>query len=503
MRLHAAQQDRAQGVLVASAVGDALGAGYEFGSAPFPGTPAMIGGGLGDFAPGEWTDDTAQTIAIAEVAATGADLRDESSLDAIALRFADWYADGPPDIGVQTRAVLTQVGRHVSAASMRVAAKTVHDRTGRSAGNASLMRTAAVALAHLEDPHALVQAAMAVSRLTHHDPLAGESAALWCLMIRHAVLTGEFPAADDVLDFMPHRQRWTDILDDAETHEPDHFCANGWAVGALQAAWSAIVHTPVPSVMPRRHLEHALAAAIGIGNDTDTVAAIAGALLGARWGLSAVPQEWLRQLHGWPGLGSADLARFAALTVRGGQPDRRGWPSADRLNYESTGRDTCVPHPLVDGVHLGGIHALDHLPAAVDAVVSLCRVGRRQVPDGMEHLSVRLLDTEARDNPNVDFAIDDAARAVMQLRAEGRVVFLHCVAAHSRTPTVAARIGVLAGASLSESLDAVVNALPEAEPRRFFVEALSRLDGKPRRSPTSVQTRVPSRAPTGGTGDSG
>ena len=59
MKLTTAQTDRACGVLLAAAAGDALGAGYEF-SAPLDGVPAMIGGGLGNFAPGEWTDDTAQ-----------------------------------------------------------------------------------------------------------------------------------------------------------------------------------------------------------------------------------------------------------------------------------------------------------------------------------------------------------------------------------------------------------------------------------------------------------
>ena len=69
-------------------------------------------------------------------------------------------------------------------------------------------------------------------------------------------------------------------------------------VGALQAAWSAICHTPVPEAMPWRHLQDSLATAIGIGHDTDTVAAIAGALLGARWGASAVPLQWAGRLHG-------------------------------------------------------------------------------------------------------------------------------------------------------------------------------------------------------------
>ena len=79
-RLTSAQMDRACGVLLAAACGDALGAGYEFGSARLDGAPRMIGGGLGGFAPGEWTDDTAQAVAIAEVAATGADLRTDEAL---------------------------------------------------------------------------------------------------------------------------------------------------------------------------------------------------------------------------------------------------------------------------------------------------------------------------------------------------------------------------------------------------------------------------------------
>ncbi|HEU4948274.1 MAG TPA: ADP-ribosylglycohydrolase family protein, partial [Kribbella sp.] len=117
------------------------------------------------FAPGEWTDDTAQAYSTAEVAATGADLRSDEALTSIARRLADWYADGPSDVGIQTRAVLSAVGRRPSTEEMRQAARLVHDRTGRSAGNGSLMRTSAVALAHLDDPEALVEAAAGRARL--------------------------------------------------------------------------------------------------------------------------------------------------------------------------------------------------------------------------------------------------------------------------------------------------------------------------------------------------
>lgn len=56
--------DRYAGVLLGLAVGDALGAGYEF-SAPPSAEATMKGGGLGGWAPGEWTDDTQMALCIA------------------------------------------------------------------------------------------------------------------------------------------------------------------------------------------------------------------------------------------------------------------------------------------------------------------------------------------------------------------------------------------------------------------------------------------------------
>ncbi|MBB0994050.1 ADP-ribosylglycohydrolase family protein, partial [Dietzia sp. SLG510A3-40A3] len=78
-----------------------------------------------------------------------------------------------------------------------------------------------------------------------------------------------------------------------------------------QAAWSAIHHTPIPAAYPGRHLADTLVTAIGIGGDTDTVAAIAGGLLGARWGASAVPAQWRDICHGYPGIGSRELERLS------------------------------------------------------------------------------------------------------------------------------------------------------------------------------------------------
>ena len=67
----------------------------------------------------------------------------------------------------------------------------------------------------------------------------------------------------------------------------------------------------MPTRATPEHLAGALELAVRAGHDTDTTAAIAGALLGARWGASAVPARWRRILHGWPGLTAEDLIALA------------------------------------------------------------------------------------------------------------------------------------------------------------------------------------------------
>jgi ADP-ribosylglycohydrolase len=311
--LDSTQLDRACGVLLASAAGDALGAGYEFGPALADDVMvAMTGGGAFGWAPGEWTDDTSMAVAIAEVAATGADLRQTQAQDRIVARWVEWSTSAK-DIGTQTRHVLAHVHGGGAAAAL-AASSDFHQRTARSAGNGSLMRTGPVALSYLDDAGALAQAARSLSNLTHFDPEAGDACLLWCLAIRHAVLTGRLDVRVG-LGLVPdeHRATWARRLDVAETSRPRDFTHNGWVVEALQAAWCAIATTAPDADQLRRGLE----AAVRGGGDADTVAAIAGALLGAAHGTSAVPAAWRRCLHGWPGLDSADLIELARRICRG------------------------------------------------------------------------------------------------------------------------------------------------------------------------------------------
>lgn len=297
--------DRAAGCLVGLAAGDALGAGYEFGP-PLDDDVAVVmnGGGTFGWEPGEWTDDTSMAIPIARVIASGRQL-DEPALDEVVAAWADW-ARTAKDVGTQTRDVLGRLSTPTAAAA-RVASKAVHDQSGRSGGNGSLMRTAPVALGYLDDPVALAAAARAVSDLTHFEADAGDACVLWCLAIRHAVLTGELDVRVGI-DALPadRRARWLQIIAVAEARQPREFTRNGWVVEALQGAWSAIHHST--------GLVDALERAVRGGRDTDTVAAIAGSLIGAATGLSGIPAEWRAILHGWPGLRASDLVELAQST---------------------------------------------------------------------------------------------------------------------------------------------------------------------------------------------
>lgn len=66
------------------------------------------------------------------------------------------------------------------------------------------------------------------------------------------------------------------------------------------------------------------------------------------------------------------------------------------------------------------------------------------------------------EDPNLEFVLADTAAAIKQLRDEGKTVFVHCVAAHQRTPSVAVAYARLLGASRAEARAAVLNALPAA-----------------------------------------
>ena len=469
MHLSAQQLDRAVGAVLSSAAGDALGSQYEFGPSLADDVTPEFGIGCFGHAVGEWTDDTSMAMPILEVLADGRTLEDSVALDEIVTRWRDWSKTSK-DVGNQTRSVLSHLAEPTAAAAL-ARSESVHRASGRSTGNGSLMRTGPIALGYLNrSPEQVAAVAGSIARLTHWDDDNADASAIWCLTIRHAILFGELDIRGQVA-FMPaaRRERWTALIDEAlePGAHPRDFCAgNGGVLRAFQGA--------IAAVNASVSLTDALERAVRGGGDTDTVAAIAGSLAGAVHGGSAVPLAWKRRLHGWPGIDANQLTRLACLAVRHGRTDREGWPRAERATVYPYS-DFLFLHPHDADVWIGSIAALDRLPVEVDAVVSLCRVGTRQVPPGLESVQVWLIDQPNR-NDNLDFVLAEVADAIAALRAEGRTVFLHCAEGRSRTSAVAALYGARhRGVPLEQAWEDVRATLPKFAPQSFLRDAVARV----------------------------
>ncbi|MFF4348992.1 ADP-ribosylglycohydrolase family protein [Streptomyces sp. NPDC001530] len=293
------------GTILGSAVGDALGAPFEFGPEgaftarfPAPGYGGEMCGG-GGWDPGEATDDTQMAVLVGESLLEHGGLE----LPDIFRRFQQWAASEPKDMGLQTEAVLT------SGDPWDLAAAIHYQESQRAAGNGSLMRAATSAVCFA--PHgrdATVAAARRIAALTHGDRAAWEGTALFHELVRVALQGGDpLTAIPEALDAVhpDHRARYTTVL--APDWHPDQATEFNGAVWPClgSAAWA---------LRTTDSYEDAVRAAIDLGGDTDTVAAVTGGLAGAVYGASAIPGRWTELLHvPLPGSGGRVL-RTAELT---------------------------------------------------------------------------------------------------------------------------------------------------------------------------------------------
>lgn len=280
--------DRARGVLLGLAVGDALGTTLEFTPRDRrPHHTEMLGGGPFALAPGDWTDDTAMALALADSLLTARQHAGPGGFDPddLAQRFVAWWRRGAYsctgacfDIGITTATALRR-----------------YERTGRSyagstdtreAGNGSLMRVGPAALVTLTDAAAADRLARDQSRVTHAAPQAIEACAFFVQLLREAI-QGEAevlrprPWARDAGIRTIAAGSWRGL--------PRHAIrSSGYVLHTLEAALWAVGTTA--------SFEEALIRAVNLGEDADTVGAVTGQLAGAIYGASAIPERWLDAL---------------------------------------------------------------------------------------------------------------------------------------------------------------------------------------------------------------
>ncbi|MCW2678576.1 MAG: putative ADP-ribosyl glycohydrolase family protein [Modestobacter sp.] len=390
---------RVAGALIGSAVGDALGAPFEFGppgrfSARFP-SPArglateMCGGGSLDREPGEFTDDTQMALLLATSLVEHGGLDEADVFD----RFRPWH---------------TAAGEHSG-------------HSGHAAGNGSLMRTAPAAIRFArEGRQATVDAARRISALTHGDPATGEACAVFHELVR-VTLDGRDPlaAVPAALELLApeHRARWATVL--APDWSPDRATeGNGAVWPTLGSALWALRHG--------RTFADTMRLVIDLGGDTDTAAAVTGGLAGAVFGIAGIPMRWTSVVHGRvPGCPDrlwqlAHLHHLAAILD--GSPERP---------YEAVETRGLEPREVAEGVWAADLDGARH--SSTDfAVVSLCRTGTR-FPHDVQRFAY-LTDDDA--NSELDAVLADVLDDIEALRADGRPVLVHCFAGQSRTGLV-------------------------------------------------------------------
>ncbi len=422
---------RAIGAFVGAAVGDALGAPFEFKagglySSTFPervvGEVGEMTGG-GGWSPGEFTDDTQMAIALAESLIANHQINSADIWD----RWRAW-ASSANDVGILTRQALLAKFHDGAAQAAEVS------NGGKSAGNGSVMRNTPIALFLFDQPlPVVIESAIEQSALTHNDPQAGFGAAIHAAMICAGIQGADmFGAIEDALALLPVEasETWRPLLSDAWSPS-DSQLTNGTVWTCLaQAVWA---------LRTSATFEEAVTKAVDLGDDADTVGCVAGSLAGARFGIQAIPSRWSTYLNG-----------SVTTPTDSGEVEQRSYNynALQELSRALMGLKKIGPTAPDDP---GGptrvhdtlpIYAADLQGAATAptdwAVISLCR------PEGhFENHAVRrevfLIDKyNVTDNHNALAALNDAVESIDAFLTENpdRELLVHCHGGKSRTAFV-------------------------------------------------------------------
>lgn len=296
MNATARWRDQVQGGLTGLLVGDALGVPYEFH--PPEAIPALAEIDMlppPDFhrthigtLPGTWSDDGAQALALLDslLDCEGLNLTHFSSRLLAWLEEGAYAVDGRVfDVGVQTQHALNRLREGVDP-------RLAGPNGERDNGNGALMRVLPLALWHVGEDAELFDLAMRQCLPTHGHLRSQLCCALYCLWGR-GELQGEtgwdsaIRRVEQLVETRPDLHGEWALLRNEFGNAPK---GSGYVVDSINSTrWSLQQGTDYASTVR---------AAISLGHDTDTTAAIAGGLAGVRYGLSGIPDGWRAWLKG-------------------------------------------------------------------------------------------------------------------------------------------------------------------------------------------------------------
>jgi ADP-ribosylglycohydrolase len=276
--------DRAKGAMLGLAIGDALGATVEFHERDtFPLHTELTGGGVFGLPAGAWTDDTSMALCLTDSLLAKGWMVDRFDF---AHRLLRWWRSGENSV----------TGRCFDIGFTTSAALASFDRTGEisaptddgSSGNGALVRTAPIAIAYGCDFWRTHDMAVCQSSVTHCSR-ASLSACAYLALVMGKALAAPNGARDFILDFP------------FSSPEIQAIGQGGWAAKSREQIQSSgyVVHTLEAALWSVAHassFEEAVVTSVNLGDDADSVGAVAGQLAGAIWGASAIPKRWLSRI---------------------------------------------------------------------------------------------------------------------------------------------------------------------------------------------------------------
>lgn len=256
-------RDSMRSCIYGLAVGDALGVPYEFCERNTFECTGMADGGTHRQPAGTWSDDTSMALCICSSIKQLAyiDVRD------IAGRFRRWLEHG--DFTCDGRAF------DVGVTCKRAISTGVPGKLYDECGNGSLMRTAPLAMLDPIEPYDIC----AVSAITHAHPVAEWSCVELCDILRAVRNPGTLTKGELWYRYRRIASR------PARAIKSDGYCEH-----TLEAALWCFINTS--------SYADCVLTAVNLGDDTDTTAAVAGALAGVYYGFEAIPPKWVGQLRG-------------------------------------------------------------------------------------------------------------------------------------------------------------------------------------------------------------
>jgi ADP-ribosyl-[dinitrogen reductase] hydrolase len=300
-------RDRALGSILGLALGDAAGAPFEFlRAANIPNPAPLFELEWKHLPQGSTTDDTAMARNLVRSLAD----RGGFDPDDLIRRHLEWFASDPPDVGTLTRRVLKRVVDGQEAAE---AAKQVWLERGPevSAGNGSVMYCAPLGVAYAYRPNELTEAGPSLSALTHVDARC-QTAVLAVTVAVAALIRGEerdSAARVGVEVALPREggEELEFLVDAVGASRAIDGPDQGFCLFTAAAGLQALIRFDA--------FEPAIRHVIGLGGDTDTDAAVAGALLGAAVGEAWLPPRWLERLDDVANI-RAEAERLVPLASR-------------------------------------------------------------------------------------------------------------------------------------------------------------------------------------------